>query len=145
MNQSAEDLGVCLKAGATASGVLGEWCTRRFGPGSLTAEVLEDQEIESGRRRRRVELHWQNTAVSHAENIYLPMGLPENVRHRLLHTTVPFGVLLDDIGLVRRTEFARVLPAGGPFVLEIRAVLSLPEQGDVAYVHEFYRRSLLDL
>lgn len=144
MNHSAEDLRDCLMAGVTASAVLGDWCARRFGPGNLAVQVLEDLAIEDGTRHRRVELRWQDLAVSSAENIYLPGGLPKHVRHRLLDTAVPFGVLLDTAGLVRRTTLARLLPDGGPFVLEIRATLALPGQGKVAFVHEFYHRALLD-
>ncbi|WP_435171303.1 hypothetical protein [Falsirhodobacter sp. 1013] len=143
MNHTAEDLRTCLTSGATASGVLRDWCVRHFGPGSLMAQVLEDRAAEDGRRHRRVELLWQDTAVSSAVNIYLPGGLPEDVRHRMLHTAVPFGVLLASAGLVRRTTRARLLPIEGPYVLEVHATLALPGQGDVAFVREFYRSTLI--
>ena len=143
MDHSAEDLRTRLKAGATASGVLCDWCTRRFGHGSLSAQVLEDRAVDGGKRHRRVALRWRDITVSTAENIYLPDGLPEQVRQRMLDTAVPFGLLLGNAGLVRRTTLARVLPDGGPFVLEVRATLALPGQGDVAFVHEFYHRVLL--
>lgn len=132
-----------LQRGGTASAVLCDWCLRRFGPGVLEARILEDRPIEDGKRHRRVQLLWQDVAVSEAGNIYLPENLPGDVRHRLLDTTVPFGVLLGGEKVVRRTISARLLPEGEPFVLEVRAALTLPEQGDVAFVHEFYHRSLL--
>ncbi|WP_128254391.1 hypothetical protein [Falsirhodobacter deserti] len=143
MNHTAEDLRARLTSGATASGVLRDWCVRRFGPGRLVAQVLEDRAAEDGRRHRCVDLLWQDTAVSNAVNIYLPGGLPEDVRHRMLHTAVPFGVLLESAGLVRRTTLARLLPADGPYVLEVHAALALPGQGDVAFVHELYRSTLI--
>lgn len=144
MNYSAENLRACLLAGPTASAVLGDWCARRFGPGSLTAWKLEDREIPNGRRHRRVELRWRDIAVSCAENVYVPAGLPECVRHQVRDTSIPFGILLETSGLVRRTTLARQLTADGPFVLEIRATLALPSHGHVASVHEFYHRALID-
>lgn len=143
MDHSAEALRGRLLAGPTASAVLVDWCTLRFGPGCLTVRILEDRAAQNGKRCRRVELRWQDVTVSSAENIYIPSGLPECVRSQMLDSAVPFGVLLGDAGLVRRTTLARVLPGGDPFVLEIRATLALPGRGNVASVHEFYHRELL--
>lgn len=144
MADTAQDFLTHLQSAPTASLALTDWCASRFAAEGLNVRVLWDRPAEDAEARHRmVELRWGAMLVSRAENVYLPQRLAPEVRGSLLTTAIPFGVLLGPAGPQRRGTFARILPEGGDFMLEIRATLALPGQGDVASVHEFYHRALL--
>jgi hypothetical protein len=98
MQRATEDLVHHMTNYATATAALNTWCAERLHPhdSRITASVLVDESVPVDTykgilaiqasellRYRRVVLKWGHTAVSEAENWYLPDRLPRLMRWQM--------------------------------------------------------------
>ena len=183
MQRAAEDLVHHMTNYDTATAALNTWCAERLHPhdSRITASVLVDESvpvdtyegilaIQAGEllRYRRVVLKWGHTAVSEAENWYLPERLPPLMRWQMRHGNQPFGQIIhplqprrtiiqrysnDDLELStsRNEEWInapKTPPEFSPlqdFALHIRAIMTTGTGMIIAELREHYRKSLLPL
>jgi len=137
-----------ILAGESASAVLNDWCATHHLPPlhADLAPVAEKTPSRAARRGlaaapgeevryRRVTLACGATAVSEADNWYLPDHLTPEMNHRLETTDAPFGLVVRPLGFTRRTQATKTLRAGGQ---EIRAVLVTAAGAPFSYVVEDY-------
>ncbi|MCJ8140779.1 hypothetical protein [Falsirhodobacter halotolerans] len=136
-----------LAAHPTASAALAAWCRGRLAGDTLVARVIfdvpcgaADVPLTGMLHHRRVALAWGTTCVSEAENWYRPASLPPDLAAALAGDR-PFGTLIAPLHPQRRVT--RMEPGQGDVFLHVEAILSLPGQGDIAFVRERYRRDLL--
>ena len=177
MQRAAEDLMHHMTNYATATAALNTWCAERLHPhdSRITAFILVDESvpvdtyegllaIQAGEllRYRRVVLKWGHTAVSEAENWYLPDRLPPLMRWQIRHSNQPFGQIIhplqprrstiqrysnDDLGLStsRDQEWInapKIPPEFSPlqdFVLHVRAIMTTGTGMIIAELREHYR------
>ncbi|WP_153010545.1 hypothetical protein [Falsirhodobacter sp. alg1] len=145
-----------LSQHSTASAALVAWCSTRFPDDApvLRVTVLEDRAVmpqeaaprlgnaADAMRFRRVQILWGDMPVSQAVNWYLPNRLPAGVAADLQTSTLPFGVLIAGYCPSRHNTGTEIVDHPD-YALTVRAVLSLPDAGDVSLVEEHYYRSLL--
>ena len=183
MQRATEDLVHHMTNYATATAALNTWRAERLHPhdSCITASILVDETvpvdmyngilaIQAGEllRYRRVVLKWGHTAVSEAENWYLPDRLPPLLRWQMRHSNQPFGQIIhplqprrstiqryinDDLELStsRNEEWInapKIPPEFSPlqdFALHIRAIMTTGTGMFIAELREHYRKSLLPL
>lgn len=136
-----------LEAHPTACAALEAWCRGRLAGDALLVRVLSegpagpaDVPLAGDLQYRRVALFWGEICVSMAENWYRPASLPPEMVAGL-SGNVPFGILIAPLRPRRRVT--HMAAGSGNVLLHVEAVLSLPQQGDIAFVREDYRRDLL--
>jgi hypothetical protein len=136
-----------ILAGESASAALNDWCAGHGLP-ALHADRTPGATKTPSRavrhalaaapgetvRYRRVTLACGTTAVSEADNWYLPDRLTPDMNRRLETSDAPFGLVVRPLGFTRRTLATRVLHGG----LEIRAVLITTAGAPFSYVVEDY-------
>jgi len=141
-----------ILAGESASAVLNDWCAAHGLP-ALRAGLAAGAAKAPSRaaraalatapgeavRYRRVTLACGTTAVSEADNWYLPDKLTPDMNRRLDSTDAPFGLVVRPLSFSRRTVATKTLRAGG---LEIRAVLVTGAGIPFSYVVEDYEAAV---
>jgi hypothetical protein len=121
MQHATEDLVHHIANYATATAALNSWCAERLYPhdSRITASILVDESVPVDTykgilaiqasellRYRSVVLKWGHTAVSEAENWYLPDRLPPFMRWQMRHGDQPFGQIIHPLQ-PRRTTIQR--------------------------------------
>jgi hypothetical protein len=137
-----------ILAGESASAVLNEWCAAHGLPALHADLAAQAAKAPSPAVRaalaatpgeavlyRRVRLACGTTAVSEADNWYLPDKLTPEMNRRLTTSDAPFGLVVRPLGFTRRTVATKALRRGG---LEIRAVLVTGAGTPFSYVVEDY-------
>ena len=91
---------------------------------------------------RQVQLICRAQVLSDAELRYVPARLPPDLAARLHSTDLPFGRVVQRLGLRRTTLSAHICGRDGPWALIHHAVLAQPGGTPLALVHERYPWSL---
>ena len=135
-----------LLAGRSATETLEQWCAapvlaeRVAGPDPTPDPAVRDILGDAGCQFRYVRLRGGGVVLSVAENWYVPARLTSEMNVALETTDAPFGRVVGPLGCRRRTLQATILPPGGAFVIEHRAVLLAPGDVPVCVVRERYTR-----
>ena len=139
-------LNEALLAGPSATETLERWCGATLLAERVPGPDLPPDDVAAAllgtvaHRFRHVRLCVGAIVVSQAENWYVPHCLTPAMNALLDTTDAPFGRVVRPLRCRRQTLAATILPAGGPFVIEHRAVLFDGEGALVCVVRERYTR-----
>jgi chorismate-pyruvate lyase len=152
-DQSAavEELHAALLAADSATAVLENWfgpvtVARLQAPPSVNEGLTERLRLASGDilRHRAVRLMARARVLSQAELWYVANRLPAARVQQLESSEIPFGRIMQPVGLKRSVLLARICAPEEVALLAHRALLSAPSGLPVAEVYELYPKTLFD-